>query len=312
VLAEAAGSRVWPRHVDQAVRKQEAAGADVQTLATLHKVGDALLQYQTETAPAPPPAAPPPAIVRANAPAIMAAPAAEAEPGFAPPVADINAGGLTGTGDYAEAGRAIGHYVHAIIARLIVTFLFILIGVGMGMSGNLDGLQTAAILGGLIGLILTGWQVWALFSYASHSPGHTDSRGTAQAAAVFTILAGLIDILGAFASGPAVGRARSGSGWSLLSLLLALIAILLVVSICRKIASAFNDGRLEQRARTVNTLIGLMIGDIAFMFLMGLMGAGVLILLLALAFFGLVIAAAVLYIILLFATKRLLMNAVRA
>jgi hypothetical protein len=323
VLAEAAGSRVWPRHVDQAVRKQEAAGADVQTLATLHKVGDALLQYQTETAPAPP-VAPPrapaaqPAIVRANAHVMPAPPVVQAEPGFAPPVADINA--PTGTGDYTEAARALGHYVTALLVFIGGAVVFFIAVFGMAISridataGRVDPtfVGSAAIFMMIFQLGIIAWQSWALFSYARHAPGITDSAGSAKTAAVLNIVTGAISVLSNL-TGSSTGGARGGMTLlGFLNLILGLISVLLVVSICRKIGSAFNDSRLAARAGTTNTLIGLSIGGFFLLLLMGFMGAGMLAVLIFLAVIGVMIAAFVLYIIILYGAKRVLTYAPRA
>jgi hypothetical protein len=309
VLAEAAGSRVWPRHVDQAVRKQEAAGADVQTLATLHKVGDALLQYQTETAPAPPPAGPPPAVVRANAPMMPAVPAVQAEPGFAPPVADINVptGGIAGTGDYVEAARALGHYVTALLVFIGGVVVIFVVAMGLALS-RMDATVVVgmAVIITLFQLGVIAWQSWALFSYARHAPGITDSAGSAKTAAVLNIVTGAISLLGNLTGSPTSGARGGVTLLGFLNLILGLISILLVVSICRKIGSAFNDSRLAARAGTTNTLIGLCIGGFFLFFLMGVMGAGPLAVLIGLAVIGLMIGAFVLYIIILYAAKRVL------
>jgi hypothetical protein len=307
VLTESAGGRIWPRHVDQAVRKQEAAGASVVFLAMTHKVGDALLQYQTETSPEPKPA-PAPAVVRAEPAVAAAVQPAQAEPGFAPPSADINSPftAVPGAADYSDASRAIGNYINAIWVRVGGIVVLAVAAFMMASSLNLDGLKTVMTFAAVFAVIITGWQIWALISFASHAPPNSDAKGTAQTAAVFTGLAGLIDVLAAFASEPALGSGRSTNGWNLLSGLLALVSILLVVSCCRKVANAFGDGRLEMRGRTVNTIVGLCIGDFVLMFLMGMAGAGALILLLMLAFFGLFIAGIVYYMIMLYGTKRAL------
>ena len=305
VLNEAAGGRIWPRHVDQAVRRQEAAGANAVSLAMTHKVGDALLQYQTETSPEPAPA---PAVVRAAPAAAAAVQPMEAEPGFAPPAADINSpfNAAPGTVNYQDASAAIGNYINAIWVRVGGIVVLAVALFMMALQANLTGMQTVMTFAAIFGVIMTGWQIWALISFASHAPPHADAKGTAQIAAVFTGFAGLIDVLGAFTSEARLGSTRSTNGWNLLSGLLALVAILLVVSCCRKIAQALGDGRLEMRGRTVNTIVGLCIGDIVLMILMGLAGAGALLLLLALAFFGLLIAGIVFYMIMLYGTKRTL------
>ena len=308
MLAESAGGRIWPRHVDQAVRKQEAGGASVVFLAMTQKVGDALLEYQTQTSPEPRPAQAP-AVVRAPAPAAAAvAPAVAAEPGFAPPVADINARTMPApdTNSYPDASRAIGNYINAIWARIVASVLLVVVAIGMGASGNLAGLANISIIEGIVMVVLTGWQVWALFSYASHSPPHTDTKGSATTAAILTAVGGLIAIIGAFTTEVSLRRSPGQSGLTLLAGLISLVATLLVVSICRRIAQAFGDGRLEVRGRNVNTFIGLSIGGVVLFFLMGIAGAGMFAVLILLATVGVLIAAVVFYIIMLYGAKRCL------
>jgi hypothetical protein len=260
-----------------------------------HKVGDALLHYQTETSPEPKPTAPTVQPV-------------QAEQGFAPPSADINARitAVPGAADYSDASRAIGNYINAIWVRVGGIVVMAVAAFMMASSANLSGLQTVMTFAAIFTIVITGWQIWALVSFASHAPPHADLKGTAKTAAIFTGIAGLVDLLAAFVSEPNLGSARSTNGWNLLSGLLALVAILLVVSCCRKIANALGDGRLEMRGRTVNTIVGLCIGDFVMMFMMGMAGAGFLILLLALAFFGLFIAGIVYYMIMLYSTRRAL------
>src|SRR5262249_48393551 len=112
----------------------------------------------------------------------------------------------------------------------------------------------------------------------------------------------------AFGSEPTLGRARLGTGSALglVNGIIALVSILLVVSVCRKIATAFGDGRLEQRGRTVNSLIGMSIGGFFLAFILGMAGAGALRLLLMVGILGLIIAAIILYIMLLYGAKRVL------
>lgn len=60
----AQSGRVRPRHVDQVIASADAARAPVHELATLKRIGDAVLRFQDETAPRPvhgsrPPVAPP-------------------------------------------------------------------------------------------------------------------------------------------------------------------------------------------------------------------------------------------------------------
>jgi hypothetical protein len=309
LLAEAAGARVWPRHVDMAVRKQEAVGADVQMLATLHKVGDAFMQYQTEVASAE--AAPAVRGARPNLPAVASVPHTEAEPGFAPPAADINpplpAPGFVG-GDYSEAARAIGHYVTALLVNIGGGIVFGLLGIGFAIArADLTVVASMTPYLTIFSTVSVAWQAWAMFRYAHHAPGITDSAGAARTAGVIIIISGAISVLHGIS-----GSTAERGGTSLLGILnqiLGLLSILLVVSVVRKIARAFGDFRLEARGQRVNTLVGLTFGGcvaLAIAFWAG----GPLAIVLLLGVVGTIIAAFVLYIMLLFGAKRLLANAV--
>ena len=230
-----------------------------------------------------------------------------AEPGFAPPAADINAAS-TGASltSYPDASRAIGNYINSIWARLIATVLLVIAAISMGLSLNIEGLKTIGIIEGVVMVVLTGWQVWALFSYASHSPPQTDTRGTATTAAILTAIGGLIAVISAFTTEPTLRRSPATSGLTLLAGLMSLIAMLLVVSFCRRLATSFGDGRLEARGRSVNTMIGLTVGGFLLAFLMAFIGGGFLAVLLMLAGLGTAITAAVFYLMMLYGAKRTL------
>ncbi len=53
---------LWPKHIDAVLKEEEAAGASPKKLANYQRIGDLLLQFQTESA-APAPALPAPPIV---------------------------------------------------------------------------------------------------------------------------------------------------------------------------------------------------------------------------------------------------------
>src|SRR5262249_54759596 len=161
------------------------------------------------------PAAPPAVVRGAAAPAVQPA---QAEQGFAPPSADINAPttAIPGAADYSDASRAIGNYINAIWVRVGGVVVVAVAAYIMASSGALSSLQTVMTFAAIFTVVITGWQIWALVSFASHAPPHADVKGTAKTAAVFTGIAALVDLLAAFVSEPSLGSARSTNGWNLL------------------------------------------------------------------------------------------------
>ncbi|MBI3185560.1 MAG: hypothetical protein HYZ28_25760 [Myxococcales bacterium] len=58
LLAVAGQGKVFPKHLDEAVRREEASGGSPKRLANLHRIGQVLLQFQAEAGPPLPQPAP--------------------------------------------------------------------------------------------------------------------------------------------------------------------------------------------------------------------------------------------------------------